>query len=133
MERLGGIYPIDTYYRFGEHFTVKGIWPIIAMVAGRVMLRQQPPTAKGVMFLTVEDETGFLQCVVRPDVLERLDKELRHAALIVRGTLSISGHWRGLVLTHARPLDHVLGGYHGHPNNLGGRDILVRSTASALP
>ncbi|MDX1418373.1 MAG: DNA polymerase III subunit alpha [Rubricoccaceae bacterium] len=94
-------------------------------VAGIVMLRQRPPTAKGVMFLTLEDETGFVQCVVRPEVLERLDWVLRQGALIVEGRLHSTGNWRGLVLTDAWPLHGIFGGYSGHPDWAGGRDTLI--------
>jgi error-prone DNA polymerase len=33
-----------------------------------VICRQQPGTAKGVVFLTLEDETGFVNVVLRPQV-----------------------------------------------------------------
>ena len=36
-----------------------------------VICRQRPGTAKGVVFLTLEDETGFVNVVVWPDVYER--------------------------------------------------------------
>ncbi|MBK8979769.1 MAG: error-prone DNA polymerase [Planctomycetes bacterium] len=39
--------------------------------AGLVICRQRPGTAKGVVFLTLEDETGFVNVVVWPDVYER--------------------------------------------------------------
>tara|TARA_B100001123_G_C15023063_1_gene912296 strand:+ start:736 stop:849 length:114 start_codon:yes stop_codon:yes gene_type:complete len=32
------------------------------------MLKQRPPTAKGVMFITLEDETGYIQVVIFPQV-----------------------------------------------------------------
>ncbi len=40
-------------------------------VAGIVLFRQRPGTAKGVMFMTVEDETGRADLIVRPNVYER--------------------------------------------------------------
>jgi error-prone DNA polymerase len=36
--------------------------------AGAVICRQQPGTAKGVVFLTLEDETGFVNVVLWPKV-----------------------------------------------------------------
>jgi error-prone DNA polymerase len=36
--------------------------------AGAVICRQQPSTAKGVVFLTLEDETGFVNVVLWPTV-----------------------------------------------------------------
>ena len=102
----------------------KNPYPTIT-VAGLSMLRQRPPTAKGVLFITLEDETGFVQCVVRPKVLEHLDHVLRHSSLIVRGELHIQGNWRGLVVTNAWPLNGIFGGYEGHPCQDAGRDRLV--------
>jgi error-prone DNA polymerase len=41
-------------------------------VGGVVLVRQRPGSAKGVVFLTLEDETGIANLVVWPDVFERL-------------------------------------------------------------
>jgi error-prone DNA polymerase len=40
-------------------------------VAGAVICRQRPGTAKGFMFLTLEDETGLVNVIVKPDQFER--------------------------------------------------------------
>src|SRR5690606_3729039 len=73
--------------------------PIAAItVAGLVVLRQRPPTAKGVLFVLLEDETGYVQCIVRPEALERLGPALQKGALIARGRLHAERGWRGLVL-----------------------------------
>lgn len=40
-------------------------------VAGLVLLRQRPGTAKGITFVTLEDETGSINLVIRPDVWDR--------------------------------------------------------------
>ena len=45
--------------------------------AGAVIVRQRPGTAKGFVFLTLEDETGMLQAIVRP--LQHNAAEGRHA------------------------------------------------------
>jgi error-prone DNA polymerase len=39
-------------------------------VAGAVIVRQRPGTAKGFVFLSLEDETGILQAIVRPDLFK---------------------------------------------------------------
>ena len=49
----------------------------IASVAGVVLFRQQPGTAKGVLFMTLEDETGRADLIVRPG----LPKPCRTAAV----------------------------------------------------
>ena len=40
-------------------------------VAGLVLLRQRPSTSKGITFVTLEDETGSMNLVLRPDVWDR--------------------------------------------------------------
>ena len=52
-------------------------------VAGIVLTRQRPATARGMIFLTIEDETGSANVVVRPDVWERADAAARRAAVLV--------------------------------------------------
>jgi error-prone DNA polymerase len=57
-------------------------------VAGLVLLRQRPSTASGITFVTLEDESGFTNLVIRPDIWERHHRVARTAsALMVRGTL----------------------------------------------
>jgi error-prone DNA polymerase len=46
-------------------------------VAGMVISRQRPRTAKGTMFMTIEDETGLLQVVVDVPAYERYKEVLR--------------------------------------------------------
>jgi len=57
--------------------------------AGLVTLRQQPQTAKGVMFVSLEDETGMVQVVVWTSVQEAQPKELLQSEL-----LGVRGHWQ---------------------------------------
>ena len=51
-------------------------------VAGAVICRQRPGTAKGFMFLTLEDETGLVNAIVRPDLFERERTTLTRAAFL---------------------------------------------------
>ena len=44
----------------------------IVRVAGLVLVRQQPSTAKGTVFVTLEDETGIVNLIVRPQRLAAL-------------------------------------------------------------
>ncbi len=39
--------------------------------AGAVIVRQRPSTAKGFVFLTLEDETGMAQAIIRPDLFRK--------------------------------------------------------------
>ena len=57
-------------------------------VAGRVIVRQRPPTAKGFAFITLEDEEGVMNLVIRPDVYERYRTTLRNnPILLVEGKM----------------------------------------------
>lgn len=51
-------------------------------VGGVVAIRQRPGTAKGVMFLTLEDETGVVNVVVMPDLYRQARRTLRTAILL---------------------------------------------------
>ena len=56
--------------------------------AGAVIVRQRPGTAKGFVFLTLEDETGMLQAIVRPDLFrEQRAVVVGSGALVVEGKL----------------------------------------------
>ncbi len=55
----------------------------IVAVAGLVLIRQRPGTASGIVFMTIEDETGVGNLVIRPDVYKRWYHSLRHSVAIV--------------------------------------------------
>ncbi|MFN0218632.1 MAG: error-prone DNA polymerase [Hyphomicrobium sp.] len=52
-------------------------------VAGVVLVRQRPGSAKGVVFMTIEDETGVANAVVWPKILEKFRKVVMTARLIM--------------------------------------------------
>ena len=59
--------------------------------AGVVLVRQRPGSAKGVVFMTLEDETGIANIVVWPKVMERFRKEVMGSRLVlVEGTIQSS-------------------------------------------
>ena len=51
-------------------------------IAGLVLIRQRPGSAKGVVFITIEDETGVANLVVWPDVFEKQRKIVMGARLM---------------------------------------------------
>jgi len=58
-------------------------------VAGLVVARQRPETAKGFIFVLLEDEAGMVNVIVRPDVYERYRTAVRSEPLLwVRGKLA---------------------------------------------
>ena len=64
----------------------------IVKVAGMVVVRQAPPTAKGHLFITLEDETGLINLIIRPDLYAREQRTLYGAAaLMVEGRLQREG------------------------------------------
>ncbi len=70
-------------------------------VAGLVLVRQRPGSAKGVVFITLEDETGTANIVVWPDVFERFRRVLLTARLLlVRGRLQRQGIVVHIVAEH---------------------------------
>ncbi len=62
------------------------------LVAGLVICRQRPGTAKGFVFLTIEDETGLVNVIVTPKRFEQQALLIaRSPLLLIRGTLQIEG------------------------------------------
>ncbi|HEX2863735.1 MAG TPA: OB-fold nucleic acid binding domain-containing protein, partial [Deinococcales bacterium] len=86
-----------------------------AAIAGLVIARQRPPTAKGIVFITLEDETGRMQCITHPQVWEAQAQALRAGALILRGEIKREGAWRGLIVHAGWPLT-ARGGQDGDPH-----------------
>src|SRR6185503_18423169 len=61
-------------------------------VAGLVTVRQRPGTAKGIIFITIEDETGFSNLVVWEKVFENNRKEILQCRLLMaEGKVQIEG------------------------------------------
>ena len=57
-------------------------------VAGLVLLRQRPSTAKGITFVTLEDESGSMNLVLKPEIWEKFYKTARRSnAWLVHGVL----------------------------------------------
>ena len=52
-----------------------------------MICRQRPGSAKGFLFLTLEDETGIVNVIVRPDLFER-----EHAVLVSAPVLEVDGY-----------------------------------------
>jgi error-prone DNA polymerase len=76
-------------------------------VAGSVITRQRPGTAKGFVFLTIEDETGIANIIVRPDLFDRERfKILDEPFLLIDGILQ---NQDGVTSVKAERL-HALGG-----------------------
>lgn len=83
----------------------------VARACGIVTVRQRPQTSKGVIFVTLEDETGPVNVVVRPELIERQRRELLASSL-----LGVYGSWqsvdgvRHLIAQRLVDLSELLGG-----------------------
>jgi error-prone DNA polymerase len=75
-------------------------------IAGLVLIRQRPGSAKGVVFITLEDETGVANLVIWPDVFEKQRKIVMGARLMaVHGVVQSE---EGVIHVVARRLeDHT--------------------------
>tara|TARA_B100000676_G_scaffold309993_1_gene375203 strand:+ start:153 stop:3572 length:3420 start_codon:yes stop_codon:yes gene_type:complete len=63
-----------------------------AVMTGIVLVRQRPGSAKGVIFMTLEDETGVVNAVVRPKTMEAYRKVVIKARLVlIRGRIQRAG------------------------------------------
>jgi error-prone DNA polymerase len=83
----------------------------LARGCGIVTVRQRPGTAKGVMFVTLEDETGNVNVIVWPSLLETQRKEALGASLLaVYGVWQCQGEVRHLVAQRLVDMSHLLGG-----------------------
>ena len=81
----------------------------ILAVAGLVLVRQRPSTAKGIVFMTIEDETGVANLVFRPKVYARLRVQVRHAvAICVRGKVERRDGVVHLLVANARDITAAL-------------------------
>lgn len=86
--------------RHGEHVRAAGI----------VINRQRPSTASGVIFMTLEDETGHINVVVWPWVVERQRREVVGSRMVgIHGTIEREGEVVHLVVGRIIDLSHLLG------------------------
>lgn len=80
-------------------------------VAGLVISRQRPATASGVTFVTLEDETGYMNLIVWKQVAERHRAALLNAKLMgVRGEVQIEGKVIHVVAKQLIDHSEMLGG-----------------------
>jgi error-prone DNA polymerase len=84
--------------------------------AGLVLVRQMPGSAKGVMFVTVEDGTGFANLIVWPELFEKQRRIVLSASMMaVNGRIQREGDVIHLIAWHLTDLT-------GDLNSVGDRD-----------
>ncbi|MBU1756309.1 MAG: error-prone DNA polymerase, partial [Alphaproteobacteria bacterium] len=78
-------------------------------VAGVVLIRQRPGSAKGVCFITLEDETGVINLVVWPDLKEKQRRVVMGARLMeVRGRVEYDDEVIHVIAQHMTDASHEL-------------------------
>jgi error-prone DNA polymerase len=87
----------------------------LARACGIVVMRQQPQTAKGVVFVTLEDETGSVNVIVWKSLREKQRSELLHARLMAvwgvwQRDVESGGEVRHLIAQRLVDLTPLLGG-----------------------
>jgi error-prone DNA polymerase len=89
------------------------------IIGGTVDVRMRPPTARGMAFITLRDESGAVQTAIPPAVFNRFERVMRQSALLLRGKLQDAGpganpHYRCLFVDAIWSFDAVIGGAQGH-------------------
>jgi error-prone DNA polymerase len=104
LDRLGAV----TAARLAQHP------PGRVAIGGLVVTRQHPMTAKGTVFLALEDETGMVNVTLWPDAWARMRGVVRrHALLYVEGTLQRETNVVNLVARRILPLPELARGAGG--------------------
>jgi error-prone DNA polymerase len=84
-------------------------------VAGWVIVRQRPGTAKGFMFLSLEDETGVSNIIVTPQLFETYRHELvGHPFLLIEGALQNQDNVISVKASHVQPLTFAVAAAPSH-------------------
>jgi len=79
----------------------------IVQIAGNVICRQRPGTAKGFVFVSLEDETGVSNAIVAPDLFERFRLVITEEAfLLIEGEVQNSDNVVLIKAQEIRPLVH---------------------------
>jgi error-prone DNA polymerase len=98
-------------------FPVENLTPAFALrkkrhktqvvVAGLIMVRQSPGTAKGMLFMTLEDETGTMNLVFRPDTQAQYKEWMASTSILcVRGWVQENGPNPSVLVTEVLPAVH---------------------------
>jgi error-prone DNA polymerase len=74
----------------------------VITVFGMILIQQRPPSANGMMFITLEDETGFFNLAITPEVLQRIGHKISgQSFLCVSGKLQSSSGAHSILVKDA--------------------------------
>jgi error-prone DNA polymerase len=80
----------------------------IVRIAGQVICRQRPGTAKGIVFVSLEDETGVSNAIVMPQIFEKFRLTItQEAFLSIRGPVENSRGTTIVQVRHVEALDYA--------------------------
>ena len=114
LDRLGAV--------TGAGLADRGPGPV--RIGGLVVTRQHPMTARGTVFLALEDETGMVNVTLWPDTWQRLRSVVRrNALLLVEGDLQREGNVVNVIAREVTPLVEVAGRVGGPASPPGVRQI----------
>ncbi len=111
-----------------------GCW---LQIAGLVLVRQMPGSAKGVMFITIEDETGIANLVIWPKLYEKQRRVILSSAMMaIYGRIQRAGEVVHLVAHRVTDLSDLLASI-GHrdaifPASLGRGDELHHGSSNTI-
>lgn len=93
-------------------------------IGGIVLVRQRPGSAKGVIFITLEDETGVANAIIWPKLFEKYRSVVMGARLVkIRGRLQSQSGVIHTVVEHIEDMTPMLGllqkeaGHFGDPRS----------------
>jgi error-prone DNA polymerase len=106
LHKLGATRAVDIYEQKNG---------LAIRVAGWVIVRQRPGTAKGFMFLTLEDETGVANIIVTPQLFEKNRRALvDYPFLMIEGTLQNQDNVVSVKAKRIRPLSFKIAAAPSH-------------------
>jgi len=99
-----------------------GMW---ITVVGVVLMRQRPATASGIVFMTLEDETGIANLIVRPSVYQKYRAAARHGViLLARGRVERQGQVVHVMTHRIEDVQHLqTKSQRGEPFRIRSRDF----------
>ena len=101
-------------------------------LAGYVITRQRPATAKGFAFMTLEDEEGMVNVVIKPCVYQKYRQVFKlEPLIIVEGTVQRRDENLNIIARKLTPLrgEHEKGGSTPYPNLA----LLTRTSLASFP
>jgi error-prone DNA polymerase len=114
LDRLGAV----------TNGSLNGRRPGRVRLGGLVVTRQHPMTAKGTVFLALEDETGMVNVTLWPDTWQRLRSVVRrNALLLVDGDLQRDGEVVNVIAREVTPLVEAASGAGGPASPAGVRQM----------